>query len=488
MSLLLKFASTALQTITILTILALSAAAQQYDLAINNGRVMDPETGLDATRNVGIKNGKIAVISDKSLSASRSIDAKGLVVTAGFIDLHQHGQDPASQRLKAFDGVTTALEMEVGAPDVSQFLSSMKGHSLIHYGTTASHLAARGAAFGVAMPAGDILPSTGPATNQPATPEQLEKLFQRLRDQISAGALGIGMGIQYSPGATRLEIIDTFRLAAQYGLPVYTHIRSAGRQEPGSSIESVSEVIAASTISGASLHIVHINSSCGADGTECLSLIAGARARGIDVTTEAYPYIAGMTSISSALFNPGWQEKFHVSYGDLMLPETGERLTKERFEELHSSKQQRLIIMFSNTQPAVDAVIRNPLVMIASDGGPGNPRNAGTYSRILAEYVRKQSALTLMDALRKMSLMPAQMLERSTPAARTKGRMQEGADADVVVFDPATIQDRSTYAKPSEASTGVQFLVVNGVVVIDSGKLVEGNYPGQAIVATASRP
>lgn len=482
-----KFVTRAIRVATLCSAFALFAAAQQYDIVIANGRVMDPETSLDTTRNVGVKDGRIAAISDKALTAPRMIDAKGLVVTAGFIDLHQHGQDPASQQLKAFDGVTTALEMEIGVADIAQFFSSMKGHALIHYGSTASHLAARAAAFGVPMPAGDILPSTGPATNQPADAELLEKTFQRLQDQIAAGALGVGMGIQYSPGATRLEVIDTFRLAAHYALPVYTHIRSSGRQEPGSSIESVSEVIGASAVSGASLHIVHINSSCGSQGPECLSLIAGARARGLDVTTEAYPYIAGMTSISSALFNPGWQEKFGVTYKDLMLPESGERLTKERFQELHNSKEQRLVIMFSNTKPAVDVVINNPLVMIASDGGPGHPRNAGTYSHVLAEYVRRQKSLTLMDALRKMSLMPAQMLERSTPSARRKGRMQEGADADIVIFDPATIEDRSTYAKPSEPSTGVQFLLVNGTLLIDKGKLLDKVFPGQAIVGAAIR-
>lgn len=469
-------------------LLTLAAMAQQYDVVIANGRVMDPETGLDAVRNVGIRNGRIVKISQESLSAGQTLDAKGLVVTAGFIDVHQHGQDPASQRLKAFDGVTTALEMEVGVPDVAQFLSSMKGHSLLHYGTTASHLAARSLAMNAPIPSGQILPLTGPATNQPASQAQLDQIYERLRNQIAAGALGVGMGIQYSPGATRLEVIDTFRLAAQYGLPVYTHIRSAGRVEPGSSIESVSEVIGAAAISGASLHIVHINSSCGADGRECLTLVAGARARGLDVTTEAYPYVAGMTVINSALFNPGWREKYHADYGDIMLPETGERLTKERFDELHNSKESRVIIFFSNTQPAVDEVITNPLVMIASDGAPAHPRNAGTYSHILAEYVRNRQSLTLMDALRKMSLMPAQRLERSTPAARRKGRMQEGADADIVVFDPQTIQDRSTYEKPSEPSVGVRYLLVAGTPVIDAGKMVEKVFPGQPMLGSAARP
>jgi hypothetical protein len=238
------------------------------------------------------------------------------------------------------------------------------------------------------------------------------------------------MGIQYTPGATRLEVIDMFRLAADRGLPAYTHARSTGRVEPDSSIEAVSEVIGAAAVTGASLHIVHINSTCLHDSLECLSLVEGARARGLDVTTEAYPYIAGMTSINSALFNPGWQEKLGIGYGDLVLPETSEHLTKERFEELHISSATRMVLIFANTQEVVDKVIPHPLVMIASDGAEGHPRNAGTYSRVLAQYVREKGTITLMDALRKMSIMPAEMLERSTPAARQKGRLQEGADAD----------------------------------------------------------
>ena len=174
-------------------------------------------------------------------------------------------------------------------------------------------------------------------------------------------------------------------------------------------------------MTGASLHVVHINSTCTLDALECLAMIAGARARGLDVTTEAYPYIAGMTAVNSALFNPGWQQKLGIGYGDLMLPETGERLTKARFDELHNSSTTHFVVVFSNTQEMVDKVIPNPLVMIASDGLEGHPRNAGTYSRVLAQYVREKGTITLMDALRKMSLMPAQMLERSTPPAGRAG-------------------------------------------------------------------
>jgi N-acyl-D-aspartate/D-glutamate deacylase len=457
-------------------------AAQQYDLVLEGGRVIDPETGLDAVRNVGIRDGQIDRISAHPLSGRRVIHAEGLVVAPGFIDLHQHGQDLTSQRVKAFDGVTTALEMEIGAPDITQFLKSKEGHSLIHYGTTASHVAARALVFGAPLPEGTILPKSGTATDQAATPEQIQRIQQRLRDELDAGGLGVGMGIQYTPGSTRLEVIDMFRVAAERRLPVYTHMRSAGRIEPGSAIESVEEVIGAAAVTGASLHIVHINSTCLRDSLECISLIEGARTRGLDVTTEAYPYIAGMTAINSAVFNPGWREKLGIDYDNLVLPDTGEHLTKERFDELHASSKQQWVLIFANTQEVIDAVIPNPLVMIASDGLESHPRNAGTYSRVLSQYVREKKTLTLIEALRKMTLMPAQMLACSTPAGRRKGRLQEGADADIVVFDPQTIADRSTFEKPMEPSVGVHYLLVGGTPLIDDEKLVPDTYPGRAIL------
>lgn len=462
-----------------------SMFAQQYDVVLEGGRVMDPETGLDVKRNVGIRGQKIVRVSSETLSGRRVIHAAGLVVAPGFIDLHQHAQGIESQRVKALDGVTTALELEIGVPDVAGFLKTKERHSLVHYGTSASHVAARALAFGTPLPPGEILPKSGPATEQPATAAQIMQIENRLRAELDAGGLAVGMGIQYTPGATRLEIINMFRLAAERKVPVYAHVRSSGGIDPGS-IEAVSEVIAASAISGAPLHIVHINSTCLRDAPECLSMIEGARDRGLDVTTEAYPYIAGMTFINSAVFNPGWQEKQGgISYGDLVLPNTGEHLTKERFDELHNSSTPQTVLIFSNSQEVLDKVIPNQLVMIASDGLEGHPRNAGTFSRVLAQYVREKGTITLMEALRKMSLMPAQMLERSTPAAHQKGRLQEGADADIVVFDPATITDHATFQKPMEPSAGVHYLLVAGTVIVDDGKIVPDVYPGRALLGRA---
>lgn len=455
---------------------------QTYDVVIRGGRVIDPETGLDAIRNVAIQGSRIAAISSEDMQGKQVFDAHGLIVSPGFIDLHQHGQKPADYRLKAFDGVTTALEMEIGTPDVAGFLADRKQGALINYGTNADYDAARALAFNTPVPAGEILPKAGPGTNDPATPEQIQQIVATLNSRIRAGALGIGMGIQYAPGASRSEVLQIFQFAANKGLPVYTHVRSAGHSDPGSSVEAISEVIADAAITGASLHIAHVNSSCMKDAPECLAMIAGTRARGLHITTEAYPYTAGMTEINSALFNPGWQQKFGISYSSLAMPGTGERLTKEQFDRLHADPKPHPILLYLNDEATVDKVILNPLVMIASDGIISHPREAGTFSRVLARYVRQQQSLTLDDAIRKMTLMPAQVLAQSTPAALRKGRIQVGADADIVVFDLARVSDQSTYSHPDTPSVGMKYVLVQGVPIIVDGKLQSGVLPGKPLI------
>jgi len=464
-----------------LLLLAAAPSPERYDVVIRGGRVMDPETGLDGVRDVGLRGDRIARISSEPLAGARVLDARGLVVAPGFVDLHQHHHDAETHRLKALDGVTTALELELGTPDVARFLAERRGRSLVNYGTSASHPAQRAAVLGAPQPEGALVPPAGPATAGAADPEQVARIREALGAEMDAGGLGIGMGLAYTPGATRGEVIEMFRLAAERRVPVFTHVRSTGPREPGSSIESVAEVIAAAAVTGSALHIVHMNSSGAKDAPACLALVEGARARGLDVTVEAYPYGAGMTAVNSAVFDPGWQEKLGLDYSDLELPDTGERLTRERFDTLHASPEPRLVLIHTNPDAIVDAVILHPLVMVASDGLRPHPRNAGTFARVLSRYVRSQGSLTLMDALRKLALMPARRLETATVAARRKGRLQEGADADVVIFDAASIADRATYRSPAEPSVGVKFLVVSGMVVVDGGRVVEGAFPGRAL-------
>ena len=459
---------------------------QTLELVIRNGRVIDPETGLDAVRNVGIAAGRITAVSTDALTAPAIIEANGLVVSPGFIDLHTHVNDAATYRLAALQGVTTALDLEIGAPDVASFYETRRGKTPINFGTAASHPWARVRAFGGTPPDGAIVPASGRETATVAGEGELRGLRTRLEHELAAGALGIGMGLVYTPGTTRAEGIDTFRIAAAHRVPVFVHVRSSGRIEPGSSIESVGEVIAAAAVTGAALHIVHINSSCLADVPECLRMIAGARARGLDVTVEGYPYGAGMTDLKSAVFNPGWQQRLGIVERDVSIPETGEQLTAATFAKYRAQPEPRLVLIQSNPDEIVDAVITHPLTMIASDavmqGGKGHPRAAGAFTRVLARYVRERRTLTLTDAIRKMSLMPAQRLGTATAAASRKGRLQAGADADIAIFDLASVADRATYASPAVAATGVRHVLVGGVAVVKDGVFVQGAVPGRPLL------
>ena len=454
----------------------------QFDVLIKNGRIVDGSGRAAYVADVGIKGDRIVSIGKLSqATATRTIDAKGLVVAPGFIDLHQHGQDEENYRYKAMDGVTTALELEVGTGDVDQWYTERAGKTLINFGVSAGHLAARMAAMGDRA---EFLP-TGNAAKRAATDAEIAEMKVHLERGLQRGAVAVGFGIQYVPQASHWEILEMFRVAAKYGASCHVHLRNAGLKEPASSTQALEEVIAAATITGAPLHVVHIQSTGGKATPKLLQMIAEARARKLDVTTECYPYIAGMTDIKSAIFNEGWQEVFGIDYGDLQWAATGERLTKESFARYRQTGG--MVAMFSMTEEIVDAAIANPLTMIASDGilsnGKGHPRTAGTYTRVLGKYVRERGALSLMDALRKMTLMPAQRLEHRVPSMKNKGRIRVGADADLAIFDPARVIDKSTYDVPAKYAEGVQYVLVNGTVIVKDGELQAGVHPGRAVRA-----
>jgi N-acyl-D-aspartate/D-glutamate deacylase len=452
---------------------ALPLAGQTYDVVIANGRVMDPASGLDGPRFIGVRSGKIAAVSRTPLEGKTTIDAQGLVVAPGFIDLHQHGQTPENYRLKALDGVTMALEMEAGASPVGAWDRARVDKSLIHFGASAGHIPAL---MAVMHDSGTLLPRDAAAARPPTDAEHRESLAL-LRRGLDEGGLGIGIGIAYVK-ATRAQILDVFRLAAERRVPVYVHMRNSGPQEPGA-IDSLQEVLADAAATSASLHVVHITSTCLRETPLALEMIAGARKRGLDVTTECYPYTAGMTDLGSAIFEPGWEARQGgISFGDLQWAATGERLTAESFARYR--KQGGMVAIHSIPEDVVKAALANSMVMIASDGildnGKGHPRAVGTYARVLGRYVREQHVLSLMDALRKMTLMPADRL-----AMKNKGRLALGADADITVFDADKVIDHATFERPAEASEGVRDVLVNGTVVVRDGVVQEGVMPGQPV-------
>ncbi len=473
-------------------------AQEAYDIVLQGGRVMDPETGLDAIRNVGIRGQTIVAISEDRLEGAQVIDVSGMVVAPGFIDLHAHGQTNRANEFQARDGVTTALELESGVPDVAAYLRGRSGDAILNFGATMNHGAARtwvmeeyASEIAEARAILDELESSELTLEQemalddalsvgrytPLEPEQYPALMERLEQGMDEGAIGIGMAHQYYPGATYDEIFRVFQFSAAETAPIYTHVRSMG-------VSAIQEVVANAVATGASLHIVHLNSSSLWDIQTNLDIIEGAQDAGFDITTEAYPYTAASTSLQSAIFDEGWQERLQISYGDVQWQETGERLTEETFYEYR--EEGGIVIIHMMKPEWIEAAMSAPHVMVASDGMPydpgAHPRSAGTFARFLGRYVRDDGVVSLMDGLRKVTLMPALRLETSSPQMRRKGRVQLGSDADVTIFDPARIIDTATFEDDLSYSEGIEHVLVNGVFVVRDGENVPDVRPGQAVV------
>jgi N-acyl-D-aspartate/D-glutamate deacylase len=462
------------------------AAQETYEVVISGGRVMDPDSGLDAARNIGIRAGKIAAISQSTLHGMTTIDAQGLVVAPGFIDLHEHGQEPRNYQFQAHDGVTTSLELEAGTADVAQWYAQREGKSLINFGVSIGHIPVR---MKVMHDPGGFLP-TGDAAHRAATSDELAAIRVGIEEGLRQGALAEGMGINYTAAATHSEIVEMFRIAAKYGASVHVHLRYGGVKEPATGLAALEEVLAAAVATGAPLHVVHITSMGLRDTPDLIAIIEGARRHGLDVTTECYPYTAGSTALQSAVFDPGWQESMAITFKDLQWTETGERLTAGTFEKYR--KHGGIVVIYSIPEEAARAAVSNPMVMVASDGmmitgSKVHPRGQGTFSRVLGHYVREENALDLMTALKKMTLMPAERLEKRAPAFKNKGRLRVGADADITVFDAHRVIDKATYEEPLQYSEGIQFVLVHGVPVVKDGRLVEGVFPGRAARAPIGR-
>jgi dihydroorotase len=379
------------------------------------------------------------------------------------------------------DGVTTALELEIGASDIDTWYAQRGGKSLINYGVSVGHVPLR---IDLMHDPGGFLP-TGDAAHKPTTAVDVATLRSGIEHGLKRGALAVGFGIAYTPAASHWEIEEMFRAAAAYGAPCHVHMRYAGSKEPESSVAGLEEVIADAAITGAPLHVVHISSMGLRDTKRLLQMISESRSRGIDVTTECYPYTAAMTNLSSALFDEGWQDKLGIGYHELQWVATGERLTAETFARYRGTPGS--VILHLIPEDVVKLAVASPLTMIASDGvlsgGKGHPRSSGSYARVLGRYVRDERALTLIEAIKKMTIMPAQRLERRAPMFSRKGRIEVGADADITIFDPATVADRATYDKPAEYSTGIKYVLVNGTPVVFDGKLRTEALPGRAVRA-----
>lgn len=379
--------------------------------------------------------------------------------------------------------MTSALELEIGTDDVDRWYAEREGKALIHHGVSIGHPPVRMAALG--DPVEFLPPSTSNANRKAASAAEIAEIRRRIEHGLRRGAPAVGFGLQYTSAASREEVLEAFRAAAAFGASCHVHLRHGGTKETDNCLTGLEEVLAASASAGAPLHVVHLHSTSVGWTPRALKAVADARARGVDVTAECYPYTAGMTRIQSAIFDGDWRTSRGIDYQDLLWPPTGERLTAESFERYR--KLGGLVAVFSIPEEAVRAALADPEVIVGSDGiregGSWHPRSAGTCARVLGRYVREEKVLTLMDAVRKMSLLPARRLERRAPVFRDKGRIRPGADADLTLFDPATVIDRATYEKPTEPSAGIRHVFVDGVAVVREGRLVADVLPGRPLRA-----
>ncbi|WP_296576736.1 amidohydrolase family protein [Phreatobacter sp.] len=493
------------------------AAAGPFDLVIRGGRVVDPDSRRDEVCDLAVTKGRIAAVGAVSGPGAREIDARGLVVAPGFVDLHAHGQTVAADRMQAFDGVTTTLELEAGVLPVALWYENQarKGR-VLNYGTAANWAFARIAAMIGVEPEADLGFMGRHAKDKRwidnvATDAEMAEILRRLRQGLDEGGIGIGILNAYAPGAGVKEMSAVCSLAADYAVPTYTHVAYASNIDPRSSIEAYTRLVGYAGSTGAHMHICHFNSTSLQDVERAAALVRKAQELGLKITVEAYPYGTGSTVLGATFFaDPGFTERTGGPYESIEMVDTG-RTFHNRDELLAAQAQDpgslvlwHFLDVEANPRhrDLLDISVLYPGGAIASDampwtnpdgsvydgadwplpeGSSSHPRSSGTFTRFLRQYVRERAMLPLIDGLAKCTLIPAEILAESTPAMRAKGRLKVDADADIVVFDYDSLTDRAEFKAMNRASDGMRHVIVNGEAVIADGELVHAARPGRPV-------
>jgi N-acyl-D-aspartate/D-glutamate deacylase len=469
-----------------------------YDLVIKGGRVIDPESGLDQSGlNLGIMGGTVTALTSAPLKGRIEIDAGGLIVAPGFIDLLSYNPNDVGVWNKLADGVTTNIGTHGTTIAPRGWFSTYGARRLpLHYGGSFSYPQAR-----VKLEINQY---------RPASELQIKEIYGMAESALLNGCLGISISLEYMPGVSSAECLSMMRLARKYGVPVFYHARYSDMEPPGTNLDALQEVIGYARETGAAVHIDHINSTGGTFSMkQSLALLEEARASGVDVTACTYPYNFWATYLNSARFDRGWQSRFRIDYKDLQIGGSEETLTEASYRKYR--KQGKLAAAFAIPEEDVRDALRCPWVIVASDGilEPGynnHPRASGMCARLIGHYVRDEKVLTLMEAIAKLTILPARRLQGTAPALRKKGRLSPGADADIVVFDFQKISDRATVAHPEAMSVGIEYVLVGGQIVKDpkglnkqvrNGKPIKSEVhavspdrrpPGRPSLVTANRP
>ncbi|MBT8466998.1 MAG: D-glutamate deacylase [Deltaproteobacteria bacterium] len=496
-----------------------------YDLVITGGRVLDPESQLDAPRNVGVTDGKIAAVTEEAVTGTETIDASGHVVCPGFIDGHVHVVDaPLGQKARVLDGVTTTLDLEVGAFPVDTWYDNLKGNSQANYGAVISVPAARTAVFhpDFKKQTGKMKSKTGNIVTdlfsgfplgfewsvKVPNAEEIKEILAIVEEGLEKGALGIGPPTGYmTVGFTAQEAIGMAKLASKYGRFLHVHTRFSSQMPPTTGILAVEEQLAAVATYGGGLIIAHMSAQTLNLTAAALELIDDARSRGIQIVAEIYPYNfggAGNGVAADYLVPENYQRNMGRTYSDLIDMVNGEPLDKATYDKMVKDDPNHPVLFYNATTEDMENAIAHPTTIVGSDAYPiidpktggvvsdwdrpwesvnGHPRTTGTCSKVL-RMSREKNLLPLMSAVSKMSYQYAKFLEDNGCAQMAnKGRIKVGADADITVFDPATVQDNGTLepGKNLLPSTGIPYVVVNGTIVVKDSKILKGVCPGQPI-------
>ncbi|MFC1689156.1 amidohydrolase family protein [Pseudomonadota bacterium] len=495
-----------------------TAAAETYGLVILNGRVMDPETNFDAVRNVGVKDGSIAIITQDKIKGRKTIDASGHVVAPGFIDMHNHNTAaPFGQKLALRDGVTTPMELEAGVYPVNEWYAALEGKSQSNYGATVGTIPVRENLFNdayISEFAGDFLfdmqvpgktHTSMKWSTQIATDEQIVKVGQMLEEGLKQGALGIGHCPGYMEfGVTQRESNRVQQLAGKHSSMVAVHGRYSSQMPPASGLLGIAEMMAPQAAYGGGLVIQHMTAQTLSVTPAALQIIDDARDNQVPVLAEIYPYNFGSTIVGADYLHPdNYQKNMGRDYKDIIEISDMKPLTKDRYETLVKSAPGTSVLFYNATEAMVNTALAHPNTVLGSDsypytlrekGGPaidwdtpydgvnGHPRGAGTHARLLRLVREKKVDIPLMLGISKMTYLIATfMQENGVEQMARKGRMQVGADADITIFDPATVKDNSTQKDGGLPSTGIPYVVVNGTIVVKDSKVLKGVYPGQPI-------